>query len=721
MVKGKRHDKPISRDILFYKEGRMKKLFCIILAVLVCSTSSFAVGALYARRALSNDAGVPLWLENYDVSVKITDQIAVTHVDQMFKNETSQRLEGIFVFPLPENAVITELALWINGVRVVAKVMDSDTAKMKYDSIVRRSIDPALLQDMGNNVFKLSVFPIDPVGYPMCERRIEITYAELLPYDAASVQYMFFMKTINISPKPVTRASLALDLTAQNKILTLTSPSHSASSELSITKLSDNHYTAVFGNENAYSEKDLRLLYTLQLTQFAMNHLTYTVRPDSMLFFDTTGDNPYFLLWVTPPDTAKPLNKNVVLVADVSSSMTGTRIVQLRDALNAMVDKLNPGDYFNIIAFSTSVRQFSPDIVIAEAASKASAHTFINALSEAGLTDIEDALKAALKSTWDTKKVNAVVFLTDGKPTWPTTSTSATILDTVKARNTGKVEIFTFGIGDGVETDFLKLLAKQNDGFATMILADDSINVMMQSFMSKISFPLLKNLAVNYSGISAYDIYPSPLPNLYAGAQLTVLGRYRTSGEFPITVTGSRGQDTLTLQQTLAFPAAQSDPFVPRMWASAKIDFLLNEIAIYGELSELVNGVKALGKKYSIITKYTSAVVLEPTDAKNMLDKTAGLSKTVKLFQNLPNPFTASTQLRYCVPVQKSPQLMSIKIYDASGKLVKTLVDEVTAGGNYVVHWNATDDHGRKLSAGIYFAVLQVGQVRQMVTMRYMR
>jgi len=92
----------------------------------------------------------------------------------------------VFVFPLPENAVITELALWINGVRVVAKVMDSDTAKMKYDSIVRRSIDPALLQDMGNNVFKLSVFPIDPVGSLMCERRIEITYAELLPYDAGA-------------------------------------------------------------------------------------------------------------------------------------------------------------------------------------------------------------------------------------------------------------------------------------------------------------------------------------------------------------------------------------------------------------------------------------------------------------------------------------------------------------------------------------------------------
>ncbi len=700
----------------------MKKLMCLVLVLLAFASSTHAVGALYARRALSNDSGTALWLEKYNADVKITDQIAVTHVDQTFKNETSNRLEGVFVFPLPDNAVITELALWINGQRVVAKVMDSDTASMKYDSIVRRSIDPALLQDMGNNVFKLSVFPIDPVGSPMCERRIEITYAELLPYDAASVEYAFFMKTVNLSPKPVLVTSLTFDLTAQNKILSLVSPSHAGSPELAITKLSDYHYTATFGNENSYSEKDLQLVYTLGLTDYAMNHLTYTVKPDSMLFFDTLGDNPYFLLWVTPPDTAHALNKNVVLVADISSSMSGTRIIQLRASLNAMVDKLNPGDKFNIIAFSTAVRPFSADLVPADSADRAAAHAFINQLSEAGLTDIEDALKAALKSTWISSMVNAIVFLTDGQPTWPATSTSASIIDTVAAHNSGGVEIFTFGIGDQVGVDFLKLLAKQNSGFATMILADDSINVMMQSFLNKISFPLLKNLSIDYGGISAYDMYPNPLPNLYLGAQLSVLGRYRTSGQFPITFRGSRGSDSLMLKQTLAFPStAGNQPFVPRMWASSKIDYLLNEIGIYGELPELVDAVKVLGKKYSIITKYTSAVVTEPPVGNTLLDKTDKLATRVTLHANLPNPFTFTTQIRYSVPALSTPQRVTIRIYDARGALVRTLVNEVTMGGNYVVRWNATDDGGRQLCAGIYLAVLEIGQTRQMITMRHIR
>ena len=104
-----------------------------------------------------------------------------------------------------------------------------------------------------------------------------------------------------------------------------------------------------------------------------------------------------------------------------------------------------------------------------------------------------------------------------------------------------------------------------------------------------------------------------------------------------------------------------------------------------------------------------------------MLDKTARLPTKVTLQANLPNPFTSATQIRYGVPALAVPQQMTIKIFDARGKLVRTLVNEATMGGNYVARWDATDDNGRRLSAGIYLAVLQIGQTRQMITMRYVR
>ncbi|HEX7511324.1 MAG TPA: VIT and VWA domain-containing protein, partial [Chitinivibrionales bacterium] len=590
----------------------MKRISCLVLLIGLMYSSSFAVGALYARRAQSSDNAIPLWLEKYDASVTITDQMAVTHVDQTFKNETSNRLEGIFIFPLPENAIVTELALWINGVRVVGSVMANDTAQAKYDSIVRKKLDPALLQYLGNNVFKLSVFPIEPVGNAMCERRIEVTYAELIPYNTGTVEYTFYMKTINLTPKPVQRTSCVFDWTSQKKIVSFSSPTHDNSSGLSIVKSSDTHYSGVLGNENTQSEKDLKLDCSFQNDSYALNHLTYTPRTDSLkMFYDSLGDNPYFLLWITPPDTAKPLKKNVCFVADISSSMTGIRITQLKQSLKAMVSMLAPMDMFNIIAFSTSIQPLNNGLIKADSANKALAISFINQLTEMGLTDMEDALKTAFKtSAWDDSSANALVFLTDGKATWPVSTSSAKIIDSVKTYNIKQTSVFTFGIGNDLDSGFLKLLAKVNSGFSTLIAADDSISSIMNSFMHKISYPLIKNNTVNFGALETFDVLPNPLPNVYSGTQVTILGRYKGTSTATITFKGLRALDTVVLQQNLAFPASTSHPFVPRMWASSKINTLLDQIAMYGQQAELVNQVKLLGKKYAIITPYTSMLVI---------------------------------------------------------------------------------------------------------------
>jgi Ca-activated chloride channel family protein len=704
---------------------RNKILFAALALVVVFADASYAVGALYARRAGSQDSSYALWLERYDATVTITDQMAVTHVDQTFKNESSTRLEGIFIFPLPENAIVTELALWINGVRTVAQVMESDTARAVYNGIVRRSIDPALLEYLGNNVFKLSVFPIDPVGSLMCERRIEITYAELLPYDAANIKYNFFMKAVNMSSKAVERTSLKINLSSQKQILSLGSSTHTAAEGLVISQASQYSDTILYGEENTISQKDFTLYYKLKNDNYAISHLTYVPKTDGTgMFFDSTGDKPYFLLWITPPDTvtqAQIIKKNLVFVADVSSSMAGARIDQLRLALNAMVDMLNPGDKFNIIAFASGVSAFKPDLVDFSVANTAAAHTFVNALGAVGMTNMEGAFKTALAASWVDTCMNAIVFLTDGMPTWPVTSTAATVIDSVGIYNPlAKVSIYPFGVGD-VDKGFLKLLAKRNNGFSLLMSASDSISIALESFMQKISHPVIKNISVNYGGISQNDVYPPNAPNVYANSQLTLMGRYSNAGTFPITVTGSVGSNTMTLSANLPFPSTvmPNQPFVPRMWASAKINYLLDDIAIYGEQTELVNAVKLLGRKYSIITPYTSMIVVEP--GLLVEDKTLPPAKVVRLCQGFPNPFIASTMIQFSIPRSLSAQRMSLQVFDASGRLVRTLINEYTMGGSYRIQWNALDNYGRKVSPGFYLVVLKVGNASQMIKVRFVK
>jgi hypothetical protein len=157
------------------------------------------------------------------------------------------------------------------------------------------------------------------------------------------------------------------------------------------------------------------------------------------------------------------------------------------------------------------------------------------------------------------------------------------------------------------------------------------------------------------------------------------------------------------------------------MWASAKIDWLLDEIAMYGEKSELKNAVITLGKKYSIITPYTSMLVLEPTSTLPYEDKTAGGSKTLAL-KNSPNPVNSFTAIRYSIPKMPAPQNISIKIFDARGRLIRTLVNDVTMGGNFLTRWDAKNDKGFFVPAGMYFAVLQIsGGMHAMLSMKVIR
>lgn len=439
------------------------------------------------------------------------------------------------------------------------------------------------------------------------------------------------------------------------------------------------------------------------------------------MFFDSTSDNPYYLLWITPPDTAKPIKKNVAFIADISSSMAGTRIAQLKQSLIAMVNMLSPTDMFDIFAFSTAVQNFKDSLVTADAANKASAVTFVSQLTEMGLTNMQDAFKAAFKCAWDDTSVNAIVFLTDGKPTWPDTN-SLSVIDTVAAQNKSHVAIFSFGIGDQVGSGFLKRLAQDNSGFATMIAADDSISAIMSNFMHTISYPLIKNISVNYGGLVTSDVLPNPMPNLYAGKQLTLLGRYANAGEFTVSFKGTRAADSVILQQILSFPSnAANQPFVPRMWASAKIDWLLNEIAIYGENPELKNAVVVLGKKYSIITPYTSMLVIEPTSALPLEDKTNLAPKKIALM-NSPNPFKSFTTIKYSIPRMSVPQNVSIKIFDARGRLIRTLVNDVTLGGNFLIHWDAKNEKGIAIPAGMYFAVLEISNgMRSILSLKVIR
>ena len=695
------------------KKLKMTYSLAIILLI-VWTARALPVGALFSRALRSNQTYQKMWIKKVETDVLIEDQIAVTHMDQTFYNELNTQVEAIFVFPLPEGAVITELVYWFNGIRYIAEIRERQEAINDYNNKVRRYLDPALLQYLGDNLFRLNIAPINPHS----DVRFEITYTELLNYNFHKISYHFLLNTTGLSPKPLQRVLLEIDVISQSPFKYLHSPSHHNSTATNITKISDNQYRILFGDENFHPEKNFILEFETIRENVDIYVLTYTPT-----VADSFGEDSFYALWITPPDSVEEndvIPKDIIFTADVSSSMEGLRLKQLKLALNSFLDHLLPIDRFNIVAFGTHVRSFKDDLVQASSNNIAEAREFVRQLSALGLTAVDQALQTSLSQSYGDTTLNMLIFLTDGYPTWGETNIEQIVND-AKVANTKYVHIFPFGVGDDISKSLLDNLALENGGYATYIASDDSIALMVDNHFNRITMPILSDLSIEISGLLNWDYYPRTLPDLFWGSQVLQLGLYSNSGTFDVSLNGKiRGQqkrftNTVTFTDTIG-----GCRFVPRLWANAKIDDLLNQIDIYGERQELVEAVIDLSIRFGILTPYTALYSDPETDVDDPHEDQV-LVKGFELHQNYPNPFNPMTEIAYVLPEGKASYLVVLRVYDMLGRLVKVLVETTQAPGSHKVIWDGTNMLGQRVPSGVYVYTLQVGnfkQSRKMILMK---
>lgn len=686
---------------------KLKLVYSVLIVVsIILVKQSLPVGALFSRVLWSNRTYQKMWIKKVEADVIIEDQIAVTHMDQTFYNELNSQVEAIFVFPLPEGAVITELVYWFNGKRYIAQVRERQAAVNDYNNKVRRYLDPALLQYLGDNLFRLNIAPINPRS----EVRFEITYTELLNYDFHTISYTFFLNTTALSPKPLQRVLLSIDAKSQSPFKYLYSPSHQSPTATSITQISDKEYQILFGDENFYPDKDFDLEFETIRENVDIHVLTYTPTVT-----DSFGEDSFYALWITPPDSIdedEVIPKDIIFTADVSSSMEGLRLQQLKLALNHFLDHLSSIDRFNIVSFGTHVISFKNDLVQASSNNITDAREFVRQLSALGLTAIDQALQTSLNQSFGETSLNMLIFLTDGYPTWGETSIDQ-IISSAKIANTKNTHIFPFGVGDEISTSLLDNLARENGGYATYITADDSIALMVENHFNRISKPILSDLSIEIAGLLNWDYYPKTLPDLFWGSQVLELGLYSNSGSFDVTLKGKLREQQRSFTNTVIFTDTIGGcRFVPRLWARAKIDDLLKQIEIYGEKQELVDAVIDLSIRFGILTRYT-ALYSDPAEtAVDELFENEMMVKGFELHQNYPNPFNPTTEISYVLPEGQAKYFVVLKVYDLLGRLVKVLVENNQAPGTYRVIWDGTNRLGQRVPSGVYVYILQVGDFK---------
>jgi Ca-activated chloride channel family protein len=696
---------------------RFFKIFNIVIIVFIVLAWSFellAVGVLFSRPRFSDQEFQKMWIKKVETTVEIQDQIAVTHVDQVFFNEMNTSVEAVYVFPLPENAMITELVYWFNGQRYVAEIRERQEAIKDYNQKLRQWLDPALLEYLGNNLFRLRIVPVNAQS----EVRTEITYVEPLEYDLGKVNYTFLLNTLGLSPKPLETVLVQVDAYSQTFFKSFESPSHKNSSATQINMISENHYRLIFGDENFYPDKDLQIFFQTSRAGVDMRVLTYTPVPA-----DSFGTNSFYAIWITPPDNiadAEIIPKDIIFTADVSSSMEGTRMVQVKEALNHFIDLLQPYDRFNIVTFGTFVQKFRPDLVAASEAHLEGAREFIFQMYALGLTNIDEALQASLQQYDSDTTSNNLIFLTDGEPTWGETNLDS-ILGHVERRNKHDVRIFSFGVGEEISEALLTRVSRMNHGYAQFITSDDSIALVVNNHFSRISKPVMKDIQIDMEGLQTWDIYPKTQEDLFWGSQVMRLGLYQNGGFHKVSLSGEMRSEVVSYSKIVHFPdTLGGHRFIPRLWAQAKIDNIMELITIYGETDELVNQIIELSLRFQILTQYT-ALYSDPTEETTAIDKNQNLPNSFALFQNYPNPFNPETMIRYRLPTDQTRYHVTIKIYDLLGRLILVLQDENQIPGEYSVRWNGRDAHDQLVPSGVYIYTIRAGSfsaTRKMVLLR---
>lgn len=675
------------------------RLLFVAALMMAASLEAWSVGALFVRPLRSNENFSAIAITSYDAKVRIQDHVATTHVDQSFKNELNQQVEATFIFPLPDGAVITEMFYHFNGVRYKASVREKKEAQAAYDAKIRRVLDPALLQEIGDNIFKLQIAPINGIS----DVRVEITYTEILPFALGASTYTHLLKTTGLSPKPLSRMTLTIDATTQSTWASIVSPTYAGSPAHSVTMLSPSQARITLGDESFVPTKNYRLELRSNRTGVEMATLTYVPVPA-----DSFGTLPFFLSWVIPPDEGENgLARSVVFVADVSSSMTVQRMEQLRTAMNMFLDQLTPKDRFNILTFSTGVVGFRNAFVQADAENIAAARTFVRNMQALGLTNISEALRRSLILDYNSSTANAVIFLTDGQPSWGEQNETV-IVDSMLRWNSANVPIYPITVGEEVSISLMRNLAKRSGGFLTEIASDDSIAVLVGDHLRRISMPHLTDLALDYGGLQALDVQPAVLPNVAVGGRVVQSGRYEHGGIFPVTLTGRVMSADFRLTKDVNFgDPANSNRAVARLWARARVDALLEEIGRVGERKELVDAVIALSLQFDILTKYT-ALYADPDDpgsATSVPDERPVESVNMVV---APHPATPDATVSVTISGAGSARPLTITIVDLYGRVVGELFNGTAANGTMTLSLSSIGS-GR-ITPGTYLLVLRIGE-----------
>jgi Ca-activated chloride channel family protein len=562
---------------------------------------------------------VPLPLQHTDVHAVITGYVGSVDVTQQFANPYDEKIEAVYLFPLPEKAAVSEFVMTIGERKIRGILRDKEEAQRIYQDARAQGYRASLLVQHRPNVFEQKVANIEP------GKRIDVNirYFHTLAYEDG--WYSFVFPTVvgprynpagskdpvaavprgdSRAPVPGTAVSylrpsersahdisIAVDVDAGVAIEQV-----SASHAIKTTMDGRNRAHVELASASTIPNRDFVLRFRVAGDEIKSSFLTYT---------DPKSKQGYFTLMIYPPSGLAALARRpleMVFVIDTSGSMSGRPLEQAAAAVSAALDRLGDRDTFQIMNFSTYVSSLAAAPLPATRQNRERGKHYLRTLVGDGGTEMLSGIRAALSYAPDPQRERFVAFLTDGY-----IGNEAEIFAEVHSL-IGNARIFSFGVGSSVNRYLLDGLATEGRGAASYLALEDSAEDVMSYFFERISHPALTDVSIDWRGLAVSEVYPRRMPDLFVGRPVVVTGRFK-GGADAVAVRGRAGRESLAFN--LAPVVAQ--PAIRTLWARLKIDDLARRFAVSGS-GDLAEGIRSTALEYGLMSAYTSFVAVDASE-----------------------------------------------------------------------------------------------------------
>lgn len=565
-----------------------------------------------------------------DAEIRVSGIVARAVVRQTYRNPYDEWFEGIYVFPLPENAAVDHMRMKVGRRVIEGDVRERRAARAQYEQAKSSGKQTALVEQERPNIFTTSVANIPPRG----EIVVEIEYQQTLKHDAGSFSLRFPMvvgpryipgkpaegqghgwspntdqvpDAARITPPvlhpdrhaPTNPVRLKVVLDAGAPLARVDSAYH----PVTMREAEGGGRIVELAAGEVPANKDFELKWTP-----AAGHA-----PQAALFTEKHGDRQYALLMVMPPakEVAAPrLPREVIFVIDTSGSMSGSSIAQAREALELAVARLGEQDSFNVIEFNSTARALYPDARPATAANRRHAVEFVRRLRAQGGTEMALALNLALNGRENPGRVRQVIFLTDGA-----VGNEDGLFRLIRDK-LGDSRLFTVGIGSAPNSHFMGKAAQTGRGSFTYIGKIEEVKEKMGGLFAKLESPVLKGIEIAWPG--SVEAWPKRIPDLYLGEPIVVSAALDvTAGE--IRLSGLRGD--APWQAVLPLAEARSGSGMGVLWAREKIASLIDSLREDGKEDAVRDAVVEVALAHHLVSKYTSLVAVDKTPVRPKEDE----------------------------------------------------------------------------------------------------